>query len=563
LVDDQRVNRILLGALLRRTFDVVEAENGAEAVDLALAGGVDLVLMDIQMPVMDGYEATRAIKKGMGERFLPIVLMTAGDNERALAAALDAGGDEILTKPISPLMVDRRLRALLRFADTYREVKAQKDELGRFREGAERDYALAGRIFDSVQQQGCLFLPSIEVSSAPMETFSGDIAMATLMPPSRVRLFLGDFTGHGLAAAVGVIPVSEVFYRTARVDMPIDLVLAEMNAKVLSTLPRGMFLAAFMAELDASTGRLTTWNGGLPPAYVLGAVGGIRDSVPSTAVPLGILPEGQFEVDLAHRRLELGERLFIYSDGVIEANDAAGELFGSARLEEVVGAHRDDRFAVSAVEEAVHAFQRAAAQSDDITIIELRRDTHLMRDVKRVVASGRAVPPSSRLRLEFCFTENDFRGPDPMAPLRSLLERHPALAEDFSYVDTVVSELFLNGLDHGVLGLSSSLKDGPDGFERFHAARRRALEELENARITVAIDVAPAGRPEITVRVQDSGGGFLVPDSAGDRANESLQSHGRGLQIVRGLCQRLEFFDGGRAVRATLPFRGWKAASGT
>jgi len=563
LVDDQRVNRILLGALLRRTFDVVEAENGAEAVDLALAGGVDLVLMDIQMPVMDGYEATRAIKKGMGERFLPIVLMTAGDNERALAAALDAGGDEILTKPISPLMVDRRLRALLRFADTYREVKAQKDELGRFREGAERDYALAGRIFDSVQQQGCLFLPSIEVSSAPMETFSGDIAMATLMPPSRVRLFLGDFTGHGLAAAVGVIPVSEVFYRTARVDMPIDLVLAEMNAKVLSTLPRGMFLAAFMAELDASTGRLTTWNGGLPPAYVLGASGGIRDSVPSAAVPLGILPEGQFEVDLAHRRLELGERLFIYSDGVIEANDAAGELFGSARLEAVVGAQRDDRFAVAAVEEAVHAFQHAAAQSDDITIIELRRDTHLMRDVKRVVASGRAVPPSSRLRLEFCFTENDFRGPDPMAPLRSLLERHPALAEDFSYVDTVVSELFLNGLDHGVLGLSSSLKDGPDGFERFHAARRRALEELENARITVAIDVAPAGRPEITVRVQDSGGGFSVPDSAGERANESLQSHGRGLQIVRGLCQRLEFFDGGRAVRATLPFRGWKAASGT
>jgi len=515
--------------------------------------------MDIQMPVMDGYEATRTIKGALGERFLPIVLMTAGDDERALAAALDAGGDEILTKPIRPLMLERRLLALLRFADTYREVKAQKDELGRFRAGTERDFALAGRIFDNVQQQGCLFLPSIEMSSAPMETFSGDIAMATVVAPSRIRVFLGDFTGHGLAAAVGVIPVSEVFYRTARLDLPIDLVLAEMNVKVLLTLPRGMFLAAFMAELDASTGRLVMWNGGLPEAYVLGPTGGIRETVPSAAVPLGVLPEEQFQVELSHRRLELGDRLFIYSDGVVEANDARGTLFGGERLRKTVQETEDTPFAVAAVEGALKDFANGAPQSDDITIIELRRDPHLARDIRRMMEGGNLVAQSSRLRLDLVFREEDLKAPDPLGPARAMLERHPLLVQDFPVLDTVLSELFLNALDHGVLGLSSHLKDGPDGFERFHAARRRALEALDSGRIAVTIDVAPAGRPEIRVEVQDSGSGFAQRPAAQTAGAETLH-HGRGLNIVRGMCSRLDLFDGGRAVRATMPFRGLVSA---
>jgi len=565
LVDDQRVNRLVLGSMLRNTFEVVEAANGADAVRIALSGAVDLVLMDIRMPVIDGCEATRIIKESLGETFLPIVLMTASDDEKFLAEALEAGGDEVLTKPLSPLVVDRRLRALLRFSDTFREVKTQKDQLGHFREAAERDYALAGRIFDSVQQQGCLFLPSIHVSSTPMEAFSGDIAMAAMVAPTKVRVFLGDFTGHGLAAAVGVIPVSEVFYATARSDLPMDLVLAQMNEKVLSTLPRGMFLAAFMAELDASTGRLVMWNGGIPSALVLSEGGVIRRRIESAGIPLGIVPHDQFQVELDRGRLEIGERLFIYSDGVVEASDPAGELFGTSRLEEAVTQCPDADgsqagYAARAVERALHRFHGGAPQQDDITIIELQRDLHLDRDIKRLVRRGAVVPSDARLRLEMFFEEAELREAEPLAALRALLQKHPLLTEDYVFVDTVLSELFGNALDHGLLALNSSLKDGPSGFERYHAARKRALEGLEHGRIAVAIEVSPGGRPELTLRVQDSGPGFSVsndlPVLPAPIPGGELLTHGRGLTIVRGLCSRLEFFDAGRAVRATMRLRG-------
>ena len=112
VAEDNDSNYILMTYVLKRSYEFERAKNGQEAVDMALKGGFDLVLMDIKMPVMDGLEATKAIKEKMPE--LPVVALTANafDSDRQLA--LEVGCDDFLTKPFSLAVLRARVNALIR-----------------------------------------------------------------------------------------------------------------------------------------------------------------------------------------------------------------------------------------------------------------------------------------------------------------------------------------------------------------------------------------------------------------------------------------------------------------
>lgn len=115
VVDDQRSTRDYLGTLLKEEgYRVVEAENGQEAVDLFDQEHPDLIFMDINMPVMDGYEATRQIKSRVSARHVPIIFLTAENNENALIHSLESGGDDFLSKPFSLSLIRAKVKAQLR-----------------------------------------------------------------------------------------------------------------------------------------------------------------------------------------------------------------------------------------------------------------------------------------------------------------------------------------------------------------------------------------------------------------------------------------------------------------
>ena len=113
-MDGERVNLMVLQAILEHDgHRVLTADNGQEAVERFQAESPDVVLMDVMMPVMDGYEATRRIKAGCGERFVPVIFLTALTDEHALALCIEAGGDDFLTKPYNRVIrvPDRRAHA--------------------------------------------------------------------------------------------------------------------------------------------------------------------------------------------------------------------------------------------------------------------------------------------------------------------------------------------------------------------------------------------------------------------------------------------------------------------
>lgn len=127
IVDDEATNRMILQTCLaNHGYKIIVAENGQQAIDKFVQESPDIVFMDVMMPIMDGYEATRKIKKISGENFIPVIFLTAITVEEELAQCVAAGGDDFLIKPFSLVLLKARLDAMERIRDLHRTVQTQK-----------------------------------------------------------------------------------------------------------------------------------------------------------------------------------------------------------------------------------------------------------------------------------------------------------------------------------------------------------------------------------------------------------------------------------------------------
>jgi CheY-like chemotaxis protein/anti-sigma regulatory factor (Ser/Thr protein kinase) len=551
VVDDERVNRLVLGHILREQFEVVEAEDGIQA--LSRLDGVDLVLLDIHMPGMDGYEATRAIK-GLRTRFLPVVLMTADNDEVRLAAGLEAGADDFVTKPVSRTILLSKLDALLRVSELMRQLRDRNVELAYFRDKAQREFEVAKRVFDGIADRSAFGRCAVKPHTQPLETLNGDLLMAAPVSSSRLRLFIGDFTGHGLPAALGALPVSETFYTMTARDLPIDAVVRELNAKLHRLLPRSLFLSACMIDVDAAAGRISYWNGGIPAPLLLDSDRRVRARLDSRHLPLGILPSPELQAQTITIDVCPGDELFLFTDGLVETPNPQGDLYGHERLEALLARSRPGPDFAPALLEDLQRFQAGAPALDDVTFLLLPTGRALLEAFAGTGTRSIDGPPSERLfGFDLRFGHEELREADPLGLSVSLLERSPLLAPDAAVLFTVLSELFSNAVEHGLLRLDSRMKEGAEGFAAFYRERARRLESLEDGWVRLALQVmSTADGREAWIRVEDSGPGFDPAELRADPRTSTAPS-GRGLSMLRALCSAVRFLDSGRTVEVVVP----------
>ena len=334
IVDDERTNCIILSAMLKKDgHTVLTAANGQEAVAVFEQHQPDMVLMDVMMPGMDGYEATRRIKTIAGERFVPVLFITAMTDEQDLAQCVACGGDDFLTKPYQYVILKAKIDALKRVRRLYTAVQEQKEALTSHNRRLQREYEVAEKLFTAIVHRGCLDVPSIKYMLSPMAIFNGDLLLAARQPAGGLHVLLGDFTGHGLPAAVGAIPVSDIFYSMTAKGFTISDIVAEINQKLKATLPTGVFCAACFLELDATYKTLAVWNGGIPDVLISRPGGGLPRRLQSRHLPLGVVDNLRLDCSIEMVGLASGERIYVYTDGVIEASNPHGALFGQQRLE--------------------------------------------------------------------------------------------------------------------------------------------------------------------------------------------------------------------------------------
>ena len=555
IADDNTTDRYLLSTIIsRQGHTVLCASNGAEAVELFESGRPQLVLMDAVMPVMDGFEAARRIKKMAGESLVPIIFLTSMTEGEALARCLDAGGDDFIAKPYNQVVLTAKINAMNRLRMLQDTVLQQRDLISRHHEYLLNEQRVAKEVFDQVAHSGCLDAPNIRYLQSPYALFNGDLLLATYTPAGHMHLLLGDFTGHGLPAAVGAMPLAEVFYGMTAKGFGLAETLREMNAKLKRILPVDMFCCATLLCINFQQRHVEVWNGGLPDGYLLHTESGERTPLLSRHLPLGVLDTSDFDDKTEVYPVAIGDRIFLLSDGVIDTSDSEDRLFGTQRLHEVFDANRQPQLLIGEIQQALTAFGGQAR--DDVSMVEITTVDQATLGPQTVTYSDSGASSPLDWSATFEFRASTLRRFNPLPYLLQLLLEVHGLRSQSGTLYSVLSELYNNALEHGVLGLDSKLKRDATGFARYYRERGDRLVQLEEGFIRVHLRVVPAERGgRLTLQVEDSGEGFDA-DTILALPPVGTELYGRGLGLVRQLTEHASWSQDGRTASVEFSWEG-------
>ena len=539
IVDDEKANRLALKSLLvKQGYQTIEAVNGEEAVALFKQQGADIVFMDVMMPIVDGYEATRQIKATSSKRFVPVIFLTAMSDETALAQCIEAGGDDFLVKPYDKLILQSKIRSMRRIAALNHEVQGMYSRI-------HREQEIAESVFVDAIQSPNIVNPYLRQTVRPASIFSGDMVLSAYSPSRDLFFLTGDFTGHGLLAALGAMPVSEVFRAMTTKGFSPEEILAGINRKLKEMLPVGMFFCAQLVVVSHDLEHVRVFNAGMPDVLVVdGANHHIKHRLASTGLPLGVDANANIHEMLQYAPIAHNDKILMYSDGLIEAHNARDQEFGSRRLiNSIKRAPQNQIF--EQILKSLDVFCGAVeSQRDDVTLVEIS----CVPDVLPALEAHDYLRPAAHMlsdrgewKLSLRFDGARLRETNPVPVLINYLMEMEELEAERQSLFTVITELYLNALDHGVLALDSTLKTDPAGFEAYVQTRESRLASLDNGHVIFDLSVEQkAARRSILLRVEDSGKGFDFANHTAPNAGNMALS-GRGLVLIRDLCESLEF----------------------
>lgn len=370
LIDDNTANRKILRRFVEHWgHTVVECDNGLEGIRLFSEHLPDLILMDIMMPGIDGIQTAKQIKSLSGNIYTPIIYVSALREDQALSKALEAGGDDYITKPVDKDILFSKIRSHERIRSLNQELEEKNKELLKHNLKLQQEQELVSHFFEKSQQYSDVDVDCISYHTSPASAFNGDVFLIKRKPDGSITIILGDFTGHGLTAAIGSLPLTEIFFRLVENDIPLAKIASEINAKLYQLLPGNIFLAANLVELDKSGQKISIWSGGLPDGYLVNDQHKIEQEIISRHVPLGIFPADKFDSTLDHINVTSNSRMYLYTDGVIEVTNIKGEQFGYSRL--INQLTSPSPATISSVIDALQEFAGNTEYHDDITLIEL------------------------------------------------------------------------------------------------------------------------------------------------------------------------------------------------
>jgi CheY-like chemotaxis protein len=539
IVDDEKTNRLILKSLLgKQGYQTIEAVNGQEAIDLFNQENPSIIFMDVMMPIIDGYEATRQIKAASANRFVPIIFLTAMSDEEALAQCIEAGGDDFLAKPYDKVILQSKIRSMQRIAALNREVQGMYSMI-------HREQEIAESVFVNAIQSSNIENQYLRQVVRPAGIFSGDMVLSAYSPSRDLFFLTGDFTGHGLLAALGAMPVSEVFRAMTTKGFSPEEILTGINKKLKSMLPVGMFFGAQLVVVNHDLEHVRVFNAGMPDVIIVdGETNQIKHQLASTGLPLGVEANIDPREMLQYAPISNNDKILMYSDGLTEARNAADQEFGSERLIESITRAPKNKIFDQVFTDLDRFCGDVKTQVDDVTLVEIT----CVHDVLPEIEVHDYIKPSTHMlgdrgewKLSLRFNGARLRETNPVPILVNYLTEMEELEAERQSLFTVITELYVNALDHGVLGLDSNLKSDPAGFESYFQTRESRLASLDSGYVIFNLSVEQEStRRSILLRIEDSGKGFDFEDHAKPTARETALS-GRGLLLIRDLCESLEF----------------------
>src|SRR5262245_11628906 len=378
VVDDNASNRDLLSRRLERQGHVVlQAEDGARALALVEKEAIDLILLDLMMPGISGYDVLMRLKREPRYRDIPTIMISALSEFDSVVRCIEAGADDYLAKPFNPTLLHARVGASLEKKRLRDQVKANLERLEQELVAArELQIGMLPRTFPVWSPEQPV---KVHALMEPAREVGGDLYDCFYAAEGALCFLVGDVSGKGAPAAMfmarttSLVRIASELWQRMEFDKLSPASLADaVNRELCQNNDERMFVTLFPGFLDTRTGLLGYINAGHPIPYLLRASGGVEQVDGKPEVPLAVRLDRVYQGRTV--MLQPGDAIFVYSDGVIEAMNTAQEFYGDDRLEfdlRVVSNVTPEEM-VRAVKMRVDAFTGEAAKADDVTMLALR-----------------------------------------------------------------------------------------------------------------------------------------------------------------------------------------------
>jgi sigma-B regulation protein RsbU (phosphoserine phosphatase) len=368
LVDDTKANLDVLGALLESEgYRIILAPSGEIALRSAAKAQPDLILLDVMMPQLDGYEVCRRLKVDPKTADIPVIFITANDQLEGLVEGFEVGGTDYIHKPFRDREVLMRVRNTLLTRHLFEQNQAYQRKM-------ESELKTAHELQMGLMPSAPPKLDGFAVagSCVPAEEVGGDFFQYFAQDDGTVAIALADVTGHAMAAAVPLMTFNGVLESKMELGVAPEKLLGQLNRSLHRIFAARTFACFLMAWLDPARRALHITNGGCPyPLHYRAATGEAVEIDVGNTYPLGTRADTQYP--LSEIELTKGDRIVFYSDGLIETRNAAGDMFGEERLAACIaegakaGLHTEELRAHITCQ--VQHFARWRAPEDDCTIV--------------------------------------------------------------------------------------------------------------------------------------------------------------------------------------------------
>lgn len=527
--DDPIFCELLVSDLRLRGVKVISAFALEDAREVLKKHHFDLVILDNHLPDGQGTDLLPALQQMEPPPY--VIMVSIDDQLNSISDSFSHGVHDYIIKPVSIELLWEKIRNLLTIKRTSLDLANKYQLLQQLLSEKAQEESLAQHVYQNMANSQCELPDFLAVRSRPMTNFSGDTIFSPPNPSGKIQVILADAMGHGLAAAICIIPIVTAAKAMANKGKTIDEIFHEINRILYTEIPDDRFVALLGIEICPYSSTVTIVNAGLPEVLCCCKQGEVK-RFRSKAMPLGIMEPSEFSIQPEQIPLDKIKQLALYTDGVIEQTNPAGEAYSSARLvSQAEQLAENDESLIHIMDDCMQ-FADGNAIEDDITLC---------------VINGKALHGQLQTRTEeepvsfgeidyqFCIRGKVIASLDVLNQAMNIMQNSGLPRDLCQKAFTVLAELINNALDHGILHLDSNLKNDFEGFATYLALREERLSNLTN-NDQLTIQIYTNSTTFIKISVEDSGSGFALADNSADQQGLS----GRGLGLVEAISQTVE-----------------------
>lgn len=331
IIDDSKLNRNILSKIIEDETDYIAftAESGAEAFKVIKKDKPDLILLDIIMPDIDGFEVAKQLKSSPDTMDISIIFITALTDEQNIIKGFDSGGIDYITKPFSKIEVISRITALVK-------LRKQYDEIIRLNNKIVNEIAIAKSIQQAIMPNTDFDFPKLSVNCRfiPLEEVSGDYFDVIEINENTYFIFIVDVTGHGIPASLYTMMLKSHFYYITQSFSKPSEIMDRLNTDISNMLLDDFFPTALLLKIDFEKMELSYSNAAHPNPIYFSKNNDKIIKLTKKDFPLGIDPSKNYGEDTI--KINKNDRIFIYTDGIINVEDRKGDFFNSDFLDKMI-----------------------------------------------------------------------------------------------------------------------------------------------------------------------------------------------------------------------------------